>query len=97
MALKKLGKEDDAKGMLQKIKDDASQQLKSTEGLDYFSKFGSATTKESRMAESYYLMGLADYGMGDKAKAREYFAKALELNQNHTWAKLMLESKIYKD
>lgn len=97
MALKKLGKEDEAKTMLEKIEDDAGQKLKSTEGLDYFSKFSSASTKESRMAESYYLMGLADYGMGDKAKAREYFTKTLELNQNHIWAKLMLESKIFKD
>ncbi len=97
MALKKLGNEDEAKSILERIENDANRQLKSTEDLDYFSKFGSASTRESRMAESYYQMGLAEYGLGDKAKARENFAKAIELNQNHIWAKLMLESKIFKD
>jgi tetratricopeptide (TPR) repeat protein len=97
MALMKLGKEGEAKSMLEKIENDATQQLKSTEGLDYFSKFGSASSKETRMADSYYLIGLAHYGMGDKGKAREYFIKTIGLNQNHTWAKLMLESKIFKE
>jgi tetratricopeptide (TPR) repeat protein len=97
MALKKLGQLEESKSILEKIESDASAQLKSTEGLDYFSKFGSASSKEARMADSYYLMGLAGYGLGDKTKAKEYFSKALELNQNHTWAKMMLESKVFKN
>ena len=95
MALKKLGKDEESLSILDKIEKDANEQLKSTEGLDYFSKFGSASTKESRMADNYYLLGLAGYGKGDKAKAREYFTKALELNQNHMWAKLMLDSRVF--
>jgi tetratricopeptide (TPR) repeat protein len=93
MALKKLGKADEAKSILEKIEKDANNQLKSSEGLDYFAKFGAASTRESRMADSYYLLGLASYGMGDKVKAKEYFTKVMELNQNHVWAKMMLESK----
>ena len=39
----------------------------------------------------------ASYGMGDQEKAIGYFNKVTELNQNHVWAKLMLESKVFKD
>jgi len=97
MALKKLGKADEAKSILEKIEKDANNQLKSSEGLDYFAKFGAASTRESRMADSYYLLGLASYGMGDKEKAKGYFTKVMELNQNHVWAKVMLDSKVFKD
>ena len=97
MALKKTGQADEAKAILEKLEKGAAEQLKSTEGIDFFSKFGSASTRESRMAESYYLLGLANYGMENKVKAKEYFSKAIELNQNHIWAKLMLESKVFNN
>lgn len=89
MALKRLNKPD-ADEIFNKIADDANKNLNLNTGLDFFSKFGTNVTKETRMADNYYLLGLSYLGKGDQLLANTEFKKALDLNQNHLWAKVFL-------
>jgi tetratricopeptide (TPR) repeat protein len=93
MALKKLGRTEEANVLFDKLGSYATKQLASAEGMDFFSKFGAASSRAARMAANHYLLGLAAYGKGNTDQADAEFNKAIELDQNHLWAKWMLQKK----
>lgn len=53
-----------------------------------------ATTGTTQLANNHYLLGLAYYGKRNFEKATGQFKKAVELNQNHIWAKLMQDANL---
>ena len=53
-------------------------------------KFGERQARSSRLAQAHYLAGLGALGNGDTDKARASCEKAVELNPNHLWARVML-------
>lgn len=90
LALRKLGKESDAKGKFDQLQAAGKENLGSGSGLDYFAKFGEKQSAFIRRAQAHYLMGLGLAGGGDTEKAAEEFKAALALNPNHTWAGVQL-------
>lgn len=93
LAMQKLEQVDEASTFLDRMIENTKGQLKTTEGLDFFSKFGTANSKESRLSDNYFTLGLAYFGKGDNDLAKQQFAKAIELNQNNVWAKVFLDMK----
>ena len=86
LALKKLGRENDAN----KVFDDLIESAKPGPAVEFFAKFGEKQTHNSKLAQTHYLLGLAHLGKGDHAKARAELEKTLELNPNHLWAAVHL-------
>jgi len=89
LALRKTGREKEAK----QIFDDLiklTQKRLSGSGVDFFAKFGEKETQEDKMAAAHYLLGLGYLGNGQPAKANAEFAKAVEFNINHLWARIQL-------
>ena len=86
LALKKLGRENDA----DKVFDDLIESAKPGPAVEFFAKFGEKQTHNSKLAQTHYLLGLAHLGKGDHAKARAELENALELNPNHLWAAVCL-------
>lgn len=86
LALKKLGRENDAN----KVFDDLIESAKPGPAVEFFAKFGEKQTHNSKLAQTHYLLGLAHLGKGDRAKAKAELEKTLELNPNHLWAAVHL-------
>jgi tetratricopeptide (TPR) repeat protein len=93
MALKKLGRMEEANSLFDRLDSYATKQLASVEGMDFFSKFGTASSRSARLAANHYLLGLAEYGKGNTDQAAGQFNKTVELDQYHIWAKWMLQKK----
>jgi len=87
MSLKKLGRQDEARQILEGLMAFAQRSLQTAEGMDFFAKFGERQTASARKSQSHYLLGLSCLGKGEKEKARAEFENACELNINHLWAK----------
>lgn len=94
LALKKLGKNEDAAVILNEIREFASEQLKAKDETDFFAKFGNESQQESKMAYNYYLIGLSYLGEGNRIKANENFKKSLNLDQCQLWSDMMMQLKI---
>lgn len=87
MALKKLGKDKEADGMLKKILGNLDKETNS-----FFSQFGEGSVKaEKRKSEKLYYEGLANEGLGNKAVAVQKYKEALQLNPANVWSKVHLE------
>jgi len=54
--------------------------------MDFFAKFGQQQTKEDRLADARYIIGLGYLGTGQIQKAKDRFRQAVDLNINHIWA-----------
>ncbi|MEP7111167.1 MAG: DUF5107 domain-containing protein [Ferruginibacter sp.] len=70
------------------------KQLKTSEGSDFFSKFGSAVSRQTGLSDNYLLLGLAYFGKSNYALAKKQFSKAIELNHNNIWARAFLNIEI---
>jgi tetratricopeptide (TPR) repeat protein len=88
MALKKLGKDEQAGRLLSGLMDFASVEPGS--GVDFFSKFGEREPLNVRQARLHYLRGLVHKARGDAAASRAEFEKALALDVNQLWARVHL-------
>ncbi|HUU17544.1 MAG TPA: DUF5107 domain-containing protein [Sedimentisphaerales bacterium] len=82
LALKKLGREDEA----EKIFDELIESAKPGPAVTFFAKFGERQAHNIRTANTHYTLGLGYLGKGNQAKARAEFEEALKLNINHLWA-----------
>jgi len=91
-ALEKIGKKADADKLYQKLEEYCNENINSNEGLDFFEKFGSDMSKNTKKARLHYLLGLAKLGMNNNASAKSEFELALKMNINHVWAKNMLKT-----
>ena len=97
LAKQKLGKTKEAHACFNKLMDYGERHLNDVVknyffavSLPYFLIFEDDMDKRNK-AHCYYLMGLANLGMGQKEKAVEEFDKALEYDFNHQ------NCRIYKE
>jgi tetratricopeptide (TPR) repeat protein len=92
MSLKRLGQVKASKEKFQGLMKHAAQRLESSPALDFFAKFGERQSAAAHRAQSIYLLGLAQFGLGKKSAARTSFDQAIELNPNHFWARFYRDS-----
>ena len=59
---------------------------------DYFAKFGERETKEARMAQGHYVLGLGYLGSGKRQEAKAELEQAVKLNVNHLDAQYQLST-----
>jgi hypothetical protein len=59
--------------------------------MDFFAKFGERQSVAARKARSYYLLGLAELGLGDKAEAVGALEQAAALDPGLFWARYYLD------
>ena len=88
LALKELGREVEARQVFQDMLDAAQRRG----GDDYFRSFEAGQSRDARMADNNYLIGLAYEGLGDADRAAEAFNSAAELDPSHVWANFKAES-----
>lgn len=92
LALRKLGRDNDAKPIFECLVRTGEEQLRQSEAADYFAKFGERTSERVRQANAHYLAALGKAGLGDQAAASEQYRRALELHPAHLGANQMLPS-----
>lgn len=86
MALKKLGKSDEALIMLENMIESGETALDMKTEVDFFAKFGQEVAKNNRQANECYKIGLAYLGKADRSSAKKYLEMAIRFNKNHLWA-----------
>lgn len=86
LSLKELGKEEEALLWLENMKEYAQKKLKTKAKIDYFATslplllvFEDDIQKKN-LTEAYYLLGLAELGLGNYPKSEKYFKRVLQLN-----------------
>ena len=89
LALKKLGNDERAEGLLAGLMRFASVEPGSN--VDFFSKFGEREPLNVRQGRLHYLRGLVHQARGEAAAAKPEFEKALSLDVNQLWARAYLE------
>lgn len=92
LALEKIGRQSEAQSLYNTLIETGTAAV-----VDQFVNFYGAegttgATVESINNQSYYTMGLGYLGLGNKAKAKECFQKAVELKNSDLWATQMLNS-----
>jgi tetratricopeptide (TPR) repeat protein len=90
LALRRLGKESEAKRILADLVAQGERELKVGALPDYFAKFGEAQSEGLRAAQAHYLIGLGLLGQGKREEARREFQQAVEKNVNHLGARTQL-------
>jgi tetratricopeptide (TPR) repeat protein len=91
MSLKKLGENDQADAIFQRLVKSGNEAAERRSGDDFFSKFGERQSQRSRLAMAHYIAGLGYLGLGDKEKAKQEFTEALKVKSDHLGAKMSLE------
>ena len=86
LSLRELGQSEAAARIFQNLIAAGEKAQRADESDEFFAKFGEKESERARIAQAHYLVGLGCLGQGDKARAKNEFAKALELNQSHVAA-----------
>jgi tetratricopeptide (TPR) repeat protein len=93
LALKKLGRADEAKPLFEALIKRGQGELaeiQTTSGIDFFAKFGDQLTDDIRRSHAHYYAGLGFLGLEDRVRAKAEFAKAASFDIYNLWAKVML-------
>jgi tetratricopeptide (TPR) repeat protein len=95
-SLRKLGRADDAGRIFDSLIKSGQEALRSsgTGRPDYFAKFGERETKEARLAQAHYVLGLGYLGSGRRQEAKAELGKAIKLNVNHLEAQYQLAALV---
>ncbi len=93
MSFKRLGKAKAAEEEFHGLMAYASRRLKSSPAMDFFAKFGERQSAAVQKAQSLYLLGLAQLGLGQTRAAHSSFDQAMELDPNHFWARFFRDSR----
>jgi TolA-binding protein len=91
MAMKKLGRDDEAQKIFDDLIKTGKDRLARDEAADFFAKFGERESSQARQASAHYLIGLGHLGKGEAEDARAEFAQAAKLNVSHVWARQLLK------
>ena len=101
-AKEKLGAQQEANARFYKLLDYGEQHLRDEFRMDYFavsmpdmSVFDADMTEKNRI-HCYYLMGLANLGLGRKAEALHFFEEALKRDCYHQNARIYLQLALLK-
>ena len=92
MALSRLGRGEEAAEVFQGLSVFAGRRLGEAPAVDFFTKFGERQSAAARRARSFYLQGLAELGLGDKAAARNALEQAVSLDTGLFWARYYLDT-----
>jgi tetratricopeptide (TPR) repeat protein len=90
MALSRLGRAEEAADVFQGLSVFAGRRLDEAPAVDFFTKFGERQSAAARRARSFYLLGLAELGLGDKAAARNALELAVSEDSGLFWARYYL-------
>jgi tetratricopeptide (TPR) repeat protein len=88
MALKELGKTDEAVALFNDLLDAARERT----GSDFFRQFEGSRSKDMQKAHHHYLAGLAYDGLEMNAKAKDAFSEVLNFDPGHIWSRVHLDS-----
>jgi tetratricopeptide (TPR) repeat protein len=91
LALKALGRPDEALRVFADLADRARQALAAAPSLDFFEKFGERQSARTRQANLHFLSGLGLLGSGKSEEARAAFEKAASLDPGHLEARRFLK------
>jgi tetratricopeptide (TPR) repeat protein len=90
LAMARLGKQQQARQVFQRMIDSAAPSLQQTP-IDFFASFGEQQSRRLRRAAAHYQSGLGYLGLDDSEKARQQFREALQASPDHIWARAALE------
>lgn len=90
LALKEIGKHEEAEKQLKKLSEEIASQLNSEVSVDAYSKFGEDGSKLERTAYLYYIQGMIHCTRNDIKNGKEFLQKSLDINPNQIWAKKFL-------
>ena len=93
LALKKLGRTDEAKPLFEALIRRGQGELaeiKTSSGISFFAKFGDQLTDDIRRSHAHYYMGLGHLGLEERARAKAEFAEAAGFDIYNLWARVML-------
>lgn len=90
LALKALGRPNEARGVFAGLTEKAREALAAAPAMDFFEKFGERQTARVRQANLHFLAGLGLLGSGRTAEARAEFEKAVSLDPGHREARRFL-------
>ena len=94
LALGKLGSPEKARPVFEQLVQRGKDQLKSSEEIDYFAKFGARKSERVSKAQAQYLIGLGCLGLNRQSEAEAAFKEALRLHPAHLGAKQQVASLI---
>jgi tetratricopeptide (TPR) repeat protein len=87
LALRALGRRDEADRALDGLVKGARDALAASPSMDFFEKFGERQSARSRQANLHFLAGLGLLGLGREAEAAAEFGRALALDPGHVEAR----------
>jgi tetratricopeptide (TPR) repeat protein len=87
LALKALGRSDEALSVFAGLAEKARAALAAAPSIDFFEKFGERQSARTRQANLNFLAGLGLLGSGQTAEAKAAFEKALSLDPGHAEAR----------
>jgi tetratricopeptide (TPR) repeat protein len=90
LALRELGRPDEARARFEDLARRAQEALASAPAADFFEKFGERQSARTRLANLHIVYGLGLAGQGRKTEAKAEFAKALTLDPGHLDARRFL-------
>ena len=92
MSQKALGQDAESKRTIEEMQAYVDEQFAQSgvTVVDIYSKFGEDGSSDVVNARNIYLQGLVYLANGDKAKAKEYFTRSLEINPSSIWTKYFL-------
>ncbi|MEL7121837.1 MAG: tetratricopeptide repeat protein, partial [Bacteroidota bacterium] len=92
LSLRELGNETEASALLEQMRDFANKKLKAKAKIDYFATslplllvFEDDIQKKN-LTEAYYLLGLAELGLGNYQKSEKHLKRVLQLHVMHIGA-----------
>jgi tetratricopeptide (TPR) repeat protein len=90
LALRALGRRDEADRALEGLVKGARDALAASPSMDFFEKFGERQSARTRQANLHFLAGLGLLGSGRTADARAEFEKAVSMDPGHLEARRFL-------
>jgi tetratricopeptide (TPR) repeat protein len=92
LALRKLGRDVEARQLFDGLVDFAQKRIRTTPGMDFFEKFGEKQSVRVEEARYRFLLGLGYAGKEAIGEAASEFRRALELDPNYDEARRALEA-----
>lgn len=87
LAMKEIGKAQEAEGLLRKLSEEINNQLAGRVSVDAYSKFGEDGSRIERIAYLNYLKGMLECTDGNKNEGKILLQKAIDMDPNLIWAK----------
>ena len=91
LAHRKLGREDKANELFEKLIEAGNKHLAASGKVDFFEKFAAGGGSSLRQAQIRYMLGLGFMGKEDLPAAKRELQEALKLNPSHLGARFMCE------